>query len=47
VSRSVLEGDTSDVFGKQLAPILARPPHSAMYCGGSPVTVHRAVKIKV
>jgi uncharacterized protein len=46
VSRSVIEGDTSDVFGEQFAPILAAPPYSAMYCGGSAVTVHRPVRIK-
>jgi uncharacterized protein YqjF (DUF2071 family) len=46
VSRSLVEGDTSDVFGAPFARILKEPPHSAMYCGGSPVTVHRPTKIR-
>ena len=45
VSQAELEGDTSDVFGAQFARILTGPPHSAFFCDGSPVTVHRPLRI--
>jgi uncharacterized protein len=44
-ARSMLEGDASNFFGSQFAAVLAQPPHSAMYCDGSPVTVHRPVNV--
>lgn len=46
VGRSLLEGDTSDVFGDDFAEALRGPPYSAMFCSGSSVTVHRPVKLK-
>ena len=45
VGNSSVEGDTSDVFGDTFAEILKHPPHSAVYCEGSDVTVHRPVRI--
>lgn len=46
VARAALEGDTSRVFGDDFAAALATPPHSAMYCSGSRVTVHRPTKVR-
>jgi uncharacterized protein len=45
VAKSSVEGDTSDVFGDEFAAIFKSSPHSAVYCDGSAVTVHRPVRI--
>lgn len=39
------EGDVTELYGRELASVLARPPASAFLAEGSPVTVFRSQKI--
>lgn len=45
-AHATVEGDTSGVFGDDFAAALETPSHSAMYCSGSQVSVHRPTKIR-
>jgi len=39
------EGDPAELYGEELAQVLRQPPDSAFLAGGSPVVVHRGVRI--
>lgn len=41
VDHSALTGDLAELYGAELARVLARPPASAFLAEGSPIAVHR------
>ena len=45
VERALLEGDLAELYGAELARLLAAPPASAFLADGSPVTVFAPVRV--
>lgn len=44
--RALLEGDLTELYGPELARVLAAPPASAFLADGSPVTVFAPARLR-
>ncbi|HEY7396360.1 MAG TPA: DUF2071 domain-containing protein [Gemmatimonadaceae bacterium] len=44
-AHGLVVGDLSTLYGRELAEVLARPPHSAYFAAGSMVAVHRPARL--